>query len=870
MRAPLSFLLLCFAATATGTVQGRSERPLEKVTLQLKWKHQFQFAGYYAAVSRGFYREAGLEVVLRECEPNMIPVDEVLSGRAQYGIGMPTLLLHRQAGKPVVVLAAIFQHSPEIVVSRKDAGISSPHDLVGKRLMMRPWDNLETEAMLQSENVPLKEVEILEHSWNIEDLVEGKVDAATGYITDRPFLLEQRGIPYSILRPLVYGIDFYGDCLFTSEEELESHPERVASFLEASLRGWKYAMENPKEIVDLILERFPSELSREALLYEAEAMRELIQPKFIELGHMNPGRWSHIVTTLEGLGLLNPGFSLDGFLYDPNPRPDTSGIRRAIWILVAVVIGGAAWVVILVFYNRRLEREVGIRTERLAEEKKFTDAVIKSLPAVFYVYEDGKRLIRWNENLQAESGLTDSEILNRSPSDWVRGEHKERIRKAVATVFEKGHAEIEAPVVMKDGELPFFFTGTKLENGGRRYLVGVGLDLSQKKLLEEQLRHAQKMESIGRLAGGIAHDFNNILTTILGYGELLALELPEGGPQRRMIEAINCAGEKGEALTRQLLAFSRKQILEIKPLRIDDVVESLFKILAKMLGDDIEVELRAEADPGIIEADRGQVEQVLMNLAVNARDAMPRGGKIRIETRNLRIGRGEIPEGLQAEPGEYVRIRVEDWGEGMDEETLTRIFDPFFTTKELGKGTGLGLSTVHGIVEQHGGFIRTRSAVGEGTVFDIHFPASPKVPVLEETVEARSMPEGSESILVVDDESAVRDLVRDTLQPLGYRVLEASSGKEALSLLRESGEEVDLVLTDLNMPGMSGREFAEELSRREKSPPVLFMSGYPDMELRAGEDLETSMIRKPIRPGELARWIRNVLDGKWARKPVVP
>ena len=292
------FSILCFSlifsfisSSAFDAKQSAgSNRKLDRVILQLKWTHQFNFAGYYAAAEKGFYKEAGLEVMIKEGRPGMDFVEEVISKRANYGVEMPELLLARHNGKPVVVLAAIFQHSPQIILARADSGIKSPHNLIGKKVMWRFDSAAELRAMLINENVSLEQIKFLKLSWNINDLIDGKVDAIHAYVTDQPLSLEKAGIESKILYPINYGIDFYGDCLFTSENELSEHPDRVRAFREASLLGWAYAMNNPEELMEIIREKHGSKSSLTYMRYEFDKIKQLMLPKLIEIGHMNPGR----------------------------------------------------------------------------------------------------------------------------------------------------------------------------------------------------------------------------------------------------------------------------------------------------------------------------------------------------------------------------------------------------------------------------------------------------------------------------------------------------------------------------------------------------------------------------------------------------
>jgi signal transduction histidine kinase len=385
---------------------------------------------------------------------------------------------------------------------------------------------------------------------------------------------------------------------------------------------------------------------------------------------------------------------------------------------------------------------------------------------------------------------------------------------------------------------------------------------AERQLLQVQLLQAQKMESIGRLAGGVAHDFNNILTAILSYAELSLMKLPDHDPLRGHLTSIQEASEKAATLTHQLLAFSRRQVLEMKVLDLNDVIRGLAKMLTRMIGEDMILELRTGAKVSFVRADEGQIEQVLMNLAVNARDAMPSGGRLVIETADTNPDDAALKSQGVADLRQYVMLSVTDSGAGMSAEVRERIFEPFFTTKELGRGTGLGLATVYGIVKQHGGHIIVNSEPGKGTNFRILLPLT-EGPRPQQTAEPSGpLPEGTETLLVVEDDELVRGLIDDVLAPLGYRVLTTASGDEALKTSDSFPHHVDLLLTDVVMPGMNGRQLAEVMRTRRPGIKVLFMSGYTQDALSTQGILEpgVALIHKPLRPGMLARQIRQVLD----------
>ena len=385
---------------------------------------------------------------------------------------------------------------------------------------------------------------------------------------------------------------------------------------------------------------------------------------------------------------------------------------------------------------------------------------------------------------------------------------------------------------------------------------------AERKLLQAQLLQAQKMESIGRLAGGVAHDFNNILTAILSYAELSLMKLPQHDPLRGHLISIQEASEKAATLTHQLLAFSRRQVLEMKVVDLNDVIRGLAKMLTRMIGEDMPLELRTGATTSFVRADEGQIEQVLMNLAVNARDAMPSGGRLVIETADVNPDDAVLKSQGVADPGQYVMLSVTDSGAGMSAEVRERIFEPFFTTKELGRGTGLGLATVYGIVKQHGGHIIVDSEPGKGTIFRILLPLTAGPGPQQAAEPSGPLPEGTETLLVVEDDELVRGLIDEVLAPLGYRVLTTASGDDALKASDSFPGHVDLLLTDVVMPGMNGRQLAEVMRTRRPGIKVLFMSGYTQDALSTQGVLEpgVALIHKPLRAGTLARQIRQVLD----------
>jgi hypothetical protein len=403
----------------------------------------------------------------------------------------------------------------------------------------------------------------------------------------------------------------------------------------------------------------------------------------------------------------------------------------------------------------------------------------------------------------------------------------------------------------------------QFEYAGRRVRLVVAQDISERHILEQQLRQAQKMEAVGRLAGGVAHDFNNLLMVIKGHTELLLNTLPPADAMSRKLAQIDRAADRATALTKQLLAFSRMQVLQPRVMSLNGVVEDMGKLLPRLIGEDVELVVRTGPGLGAIRADASQMEQIIMNLAVNARDAMPTGGRLIIETSNAELDHTYNSTHPIVKPGRYVLLAVSDTGTGMDADTQAHIFEPFFTTKEPGKGTGLGLATVYGVVKQSGGFIWVYSEVGKGTCFKIYLPRvdqpEDKNVVALPFAEA---PRGEGKILLAEDEQDVREVAREFLESGGYAVIEASNGAEALRLAAEHNATIDLLVTDMVMPGMTGKELARRLQHQRSGVGVIYMSGYSDQ--TAAEttqvDAEMRLLTKPFSRGSILRAVREALS----------
>ncbi|MBK7897181.1 MAG: ABC transporter substrate-binding protein [Anaerolineaceae bacterium] len=1027
---PLLAILLFFACTTSSSQTANNG--LIPVTLQLKWFHQFQFAGYYAAIEQGYYREAGFDVTLVEGDPGEIPqtVAEVLSGRAQYGITNSDLLLERASGKPVVVLAAIFQHSPAALAVREDLNVSTPQQVSDLNLYLSQTPRTaELQAMLLNEGVALQRNNLMLPTHYPDYLFDDEADGFGVYMTNEPLLLAQTGRAFTYMDPKRYGIDFYGDVLYTSEAQIRENPEQVAQFIAASLRGWEYAMAHQEELVDLILAEYGSHKSREQLLFEAEAMEALILPDLVRIGHINPGRWQHIADIYTKLGFMPADFSLAGFVYDPasDQTPGRSGWAIGVLASLLVIALGAGGSVAT--FNRKLQGTVMQQTARLAQQNEdltqmlatqqeaehalrlseaqfravwetavdamaLSDAngiLLAANPAYFSLYkrtpeetlnqsfsvifaqadraaadaqykkifrnapdhpepfeaevylgdgqtawvesrigfilENGQRvailsLVRditqrrlaenkmrelqemlreaeglarigsWKYDLTTNTLIISNEIRQMfGENDWpqaVDGDLREVLANRVdagdlaalklvaqAAVAGEPSPAHEFQVCLPDGRLHDVIAKAHLMENGQ-VLFGYVQDITEQRQSEArqaeltaQLRQAQKMESVGRLAGGVAHDFNNQLAVIQLYSDLLLADEMATSQQRLRLDKIGQATQHATSLTRQLLAFSRQQVLHPVSLDLNHLIADLQKMLERIIGEDIILTTLLQPDLLAILADPVQIEQVIMNLIINARDAMPRGGRLTLQTENAMIDGQTAVVQLDVRPGQYVTLSLTDTGIGMDDATMKLIFEPFFTTKEVGKGTGLGLATVHGIVKQSNGAITVHSEPGVGTTFKIHLPTS-DAPAENAADMAKpfDIPYGDETILLVEDEAFLRDMLQETLQEWGYTVLAAEDGRLAQKLALEYPGTVDLLLTDVVMPHLSGPELAQRLSAQFPDLKTIFMTGYAEnnqVQQMINQGVQ-EFLKKPFSLNQLAAILSRAL-GEAAATP---
>ncbi|SRR5579871_5045443 len=515
----------------------------------------------------------------------------------------------------------------------------------------------------------------------------------------------------------------------------------------------------------------------------------------------------------------------------------------------------------LALANELLQHDADI----LRQSHRLLHSIMEGVNEVIFVKDLQGRYVMINAPGAQMIGHSVVEVIGKTDFEILPTETAEAVTATDAQVLHTGETHTyEVTVPFPSGGRTFLATKSPHfgPSGEIIGLVGVSLDVTDRRQLEQQIQQAQKMEAIGTLSGGIAHDFNNILTVIKGYTGLL-LEATQDPKQRALVQHIDQAADRASSLTRQLLAYSRRQVLQPKVINLNSLVMNLDKMLQRLIGEDIQMQTVAASDLGSVKADPGQIEQVIMNLAVNARDAMPKGGSLILETTNIVLDEIYAQKHPGTLAGRYVMLAVSDTGIGMDVETRSRIFEPFFTTKGIGRGTGLGLSMVYGIVKQSGGSIEVYSELGQGTTFKIYLPR------IEEPAELRAAKQslagrlqGSETILLVEDDAQVRDLAAAILTSCGYIVLSANSARTVISECEQHDGDIHLLLTDVVMPGSGGREIAKQVLARRPSTKVLYMSGYTTNAIihHGVLDPGTHFLQKPFTPATLAAKVREVLD----------
>ena len=510
--------------------------------------------------------------------------------------------------------------------------------------------------------------------------------------------------------------------------------------------------------------------------------------------------------------------------------------------------------------------DITARKELESALQSFADTIFETAQSIIIVVDAQGCIQRVNAFTQSLTGYSVEQVRGRHLTEFIAPEHAAVASRELgrALAGESVHG-VEVPVITRDGRtvlVSWYASPLRNADGSITGVLGIGHDVTEIRQKEEQLRHAAKMEAIGRLAGGVAHDFNNYLTTITGYSHMILQDMPADEPARLYVDEITKAASRAAQLTRQLLTFSRKAIINPQVINLNRIISDMRNPLKLLLGEDIHMAMNLDTGAGCIKADTGQMQQVIMNLAANARDAMPRGGRFELATSEIVLNGEFTASNPQLSPGPHVMLIVSDNGIGMNAQVLSHIFDPFFTTKPVGQGTGLGLATVHGIVNQSSGHITVTSKPGQGTTFHMYFPRVAAPQPAEQPGRRPDGGAGSETIMLVDDDVSIRHFLMRVLASHGYKVVKTGSPFAAVNLLQETPDPIDLLVTDVVMPEMNGPQLAERLREIRPGLKVLFISGYTrDALVRRGVLEEgVKLLAKPFMPEELVDWVRKTLD----------
>jgi len=467
----------------------------QRVTLQLKWTHAFQFAGYYAAKEKGFYDDAGLDVTIKEAQPESDVIGEVLSGKAQFGVGTNSLLLARQNGQPVVVLAVIFQHSPLVILTLQDEKrLKNIHDLVGKKIMFERQSE-ELIAYLQREKISPKDIRFIPHTFDTRDLIDRRVDAISAYVTNETYYLEKDHIPYQVFDPRAAGIDFYGDNLFTSEYMINHHPETVAAFRSASLKGWYYAMTHKEEIADIIFNKYSSKHPKDFYLHEAREMDEMLKPELVEIGYMNPGRWEHIAGVYKSLGMMRPDFSFEGFLYDKTTKEKIPFLKRLTVPLLALIAAGLAFYIFLLFKRMKKNRNRNEQiNHELSEAQEQYKTLVENSTAAIYMLK-GTKIVTANTAIAEITGYPREELLHMEEFEFIHPDYREiaKERTRARARGENVPDRYEMKIRKKNGETRWIdHSGRTIQYKGEMYVIGTAIDITETKLTRDALKISEE------------------------------------------------------------------------------------------------------------------------------------------------------------------------------------------------------------------------------------------------------------------------------------------------------------------------------------------------------------------------------------------
>ncbi len=718
--------IFIIAVTVMTGVMSASEQKCA-VNLQLRWFHQFQFAGYYAAKEKGYYDEAGFDVNIIEGGVDTDVMKEVVSGRAEYGVQTPSIIVDRSEGNPVVVLAAVFQHSPVALIVKSENGIENPSHLAGRTIMLGE-KNVEIRAMLISEGV-LDKVNIIPFNGNYDALLKGNIDGASGYITDMSYVINQEEGVFSYIRPMTYGIDFYGDCLFTAEKEIKKDLEKVTAFRDASLKGWKYAMANPEEITELIISRYNPSLKKENLLYEYSQMKKLMFPDIVEIGHMNPGRWIHIADTFQRLGLIKTDFKIEGFLYSHYLYSRWKYERSILSAISLILLAGLIFVVINYIREKRKERndEVRHNIELRASEAKFRNIIEFGADGILlgsnegYIIEANEmacRLIGMKRDQLAGKFVTvipfTEDSLKKAPLRF------DLLREGKTVINERDIKRPDGSVVniemktkmMSDGIFQSIFRDITEKKENEKRLKKFNQILEQR--IEERTRQLQNAnKELESFSYSVSHDLRAPLRHISGFSDITRKNLSSGSIEKasESLMKVEEATGKMEKLIDDLLRLSRTGRIELNIIELD-----MNRIIDELKNEYQQNPEYSKAEWKIVKMPAVSADRTLMTLVwENLIDNSVKYSSKNIDPK-IEIGCNEKEDCYE--------FFIKDNGVGFDPEYTNKLFGVFqrlHLDKEF-HGTGIGLATVKRIILRHGGEVRAEGETGKGAAFYFTLP----------------------------------------------------------------------------------------------------------------------------------------------------
>jgi len=886
IRLYLIFLLLSSTIFAETMADNNH---LDTVTLQLKWRHQFQFAGYYAALEKGFYKEAGLVVKIIE-NTGEDASKNVLEGRAEFGIAMSDLILLRSEGYNVVALAAIYQHSPLVILVPKKTGIDNLHALSGKRIMIESHSG-ELFAYFKYENLPQSKMIIYPHSFDTSDLINNKVDAMSAYSTDEPYMLIEKNIDYHIFSPRSGGIDFYGDILYTVEDQVKNHPKRVDAFINASLKGWDYALKNSEEIIDLILLKYSKRHSRDHLLFEAKKTKQLIMPNVVEIGYMNPGRWGYIAEVYANMKMIQKNFSLDGFLYDKNKG--NNHIVLYISLIITVIISIIAFLIAFYFIklNKNLKNEIQKRKksdDKLKEKEREITTLMKNIPGMAYRCCNNKKwtMLFVSDHCFELTGYTSSQLCNDSEfsfGDLIIPEDRNMVyNKVQDAINEKKSFKLNYRIIDKSGQKKWLWeqgTGVYNDDGNLIALEGLINDITDYKLALEKIENAKKIaetanQSKNAFLANMSHEIRSPISGIIGMIKMM-IEITD---EKKILDNLNIVLETANSLSiiiDDILDLSKIEDKKLEMQNIDftlsDLLNQVIKIYSYAL-DNKGLKLELSVNENVyndLNGDPNRLKQILRNLISNA-IKFTEHGTIKINVKRINNDVKHI---------ELLFI-VTDTGIGIPEDKIPFLFERFTqldnTYSKKYAGTGLGLTITKELVELMGGKIWLESTQGKGTsfFFTVFFKKAKKTINVDydnshlksNEISNRDINKKSDQIKIIlaEDDELNRKSINFFLKKAGYCIFLAENGKQVLEILRK--QDVNLIIMDIQMPVMDGFQ-ATAIIRDSTSdvfnaniPIIAFtayaMKGDKEKMIKAGM---TDYISKPVKIPELISKIKKLL-----------